>query len=132
MNMPRTSSAGIRSHMSRQIRKSSYFASSCPGALPLRSAFRQVLMKCIYPGHNYDYILTKMAKLSTLQQRRDVILCRKYFNKVKNINHKLHRLLPARRTVQHDTRNTNIYPIPHVRTERYKGFMIPWDLYNWQ
>ena len=54
-------------------------------------------MKCIYPGHNYDYIQTNMAKLPTLQQRRDVI-CRKYFNKVKNVNHKLHHLLPARRT----------------------------------
>ena len=38
-------------------------------------------MKCIYPGHNYDYILTNMTKLPALQQRRDVI-CRKYFNKV--------------------------------------------------
>ena len=85
-------------------------------------------MKCIYPGHNYDYILTNMEKLPTLQQRREVI-CRKYFNKVTNVNHKLHHLLSARRTV---TRNTNIYPIPGVRTERYKRSLIPWGLYNWQ
>ena len=44
------------------------------------------------------------------------ILCRNYFNKVKNVNHKLHRLLPARRTVHHDT---NVDSIPDVGTERY-------------
>ena len=58
-------------------------------------------------------------------------LCGKYFNKVKNVN-QLHRLLPARRTVHHDTRNTNIYLTPDVRTERYKRSLIPWGLYNWQ
>ena len=77
------------------------------------------VMKGIYPGHNYDYILTTMTKLSKLHQRRDFI-CRNYVNKVTNVNHKLHRLLPARRIVHHDTRTTNIYPNPDVRTERYK------------
>ena len=80
--------------------------------------------------HRYDYIVTNVAKLPTLQDRRDVV-CRYYVNRVKNVNHKLHRLLPARRTVHHGIGAANTYPIPDVITERYKRSLVG-SIYNWQ
>ena len=39
-----------------------------------------------------------MSNLVTLYERRNTI-CKEYFNKIKNVNHKLHHLLPGERNV---------------------------------
>ena len=65
--------------------------------------------------------------LPTLSQRRQDS-CKQYFSDMENINHKLHHLLPNKRTIEHNLRNSNIYAKPCVKTKRSLGSVINWCL----
>ena len=87
-------------------------------------------LRCIYPGEIYQEILNSIS-LSTLKDRRDLI-CKRYFNKMKDASHKLNHLLPGLRDVQYDMRHCNRYELPLTRTNRYKDSLVPWGLNNCQ
>ena len=87
-------------------------------------------LKSIYPGCDYNECLS-MSNLVTLYERRNTI-CKEYFNKIKNVNHKLHHLLPAERNVPYDLRACNILPTTLTRTNRFKHSFIPYSLSNYQ
>ena len=72
-----------------------------------------------------------MSNLVTLYERRNT-RCKEYFNKIKNVNHKLHHLLPAERNVPYDLRACNILPTTLTRTNRFKHSFIPYSLSNYQ
>lgn len=87
-------------------------------------------LKCIFPATSYAEILT-YVKLETLKARRDC-LCQKYFNKIKVSTHRLNYLLPDKRHTKYDIRQSNVYPLPITRTNRYRNSFIPWGLHNCQ
>ena len=88
------------------------------------------VLRSIYPGLHYDDILV-LVSLQSLKKRRDDI-CKAYFNRLKCNTHRLHHLIPERRDVHYRLRNAKVYPIPVTRTDRYKNFIVPWGLCNWQ
>ena len=65
--------------------------------------------------------------------RKDVIACvKKYFQNIMETTHRLNYLLPCQRCNQYDVRKFNKYPLPEIRTNRYRNSLIPWGLYHWQ
>ena len=87
-------------------------------------------LKCIYPGNEYADILC-LTNLPCLKERRDS-LCKKYFQNIMETTHRLNYLLPCQRCNQYDVRIFNKYPLPEIRTNRYRNSLIPWGLYHWQ
>ena len=87
-------------------------------------------MRTIYPGTCYNEAL-ELASLPTLQQRRET-LCKEYFGKLKTDTHKLNKLLPEKREVSYPLRTTTEFPLPKVRTNRFKNSFIPWSLFYCQ
>ena len=81
-------------------------------------------LTCIYPGNEYADILC-LTNLPCLKERRDS-LCKKYFQKIMETTHRLNYLLPCQRCNQYDVRIFNKYPLPEIRTNRYR------NLYHWQ
>ena len=82
--------------------------------------------RAIFPGTSYNDILSNIGAM-TLHERR-VGLCLKYFNALKSTSHKLHHLLPDKRTVHYSLRSVNDYPLIKCRTNRYQKSLIPWCL----
>ena len=82
-------------------------------------------LRSIHPGLHYDDMLV-LVGLQSLKKRRD------NFNRLKCNTHRLNHLIPERRDVHYSLRNTNVYPIPVTRTDRYKNSIVPWGLCNWQ
>ena len=82
-------------------------------------------LKCIYPGNEYADILC-LTNLPSLKERRDS-LCKKYFQNIMETTHRLNYLLPCQRCNQYDVRRFNKYPLPEIRTNRYRNSLIPWD-----
>ena len=87
-------------------------------------------LKCIYSGNEYADILC-LTNLPCLKERRDS-LCKKYFQNIMETTHRLNYLLPCQRCNQYDVRRFNKYPLPEIRTNRYRNSLIPWGLYHWQ
>ena len=85
-------------------------------------------LKSIYPGLDYKCTL-HLVNMKTLGERRSE-LCKIYFNKLKDVNHRLHHLLPAPRTMRYTLRSAPEYPCPRTRTNRFKNSLIPWCLSN--
>ena len=85
-------------------------------------------LRSIYPGAHYQDIL-KFVNLSTLQERR-ILLCKKYFEKIKGKNHKLNHLLPEPKKSSYSLRLENTYPPIKTRTNRFKNSFLPWALSN--
>ena len=71
-----------------------------PKLPPLRHVDRRLLSR---QQSWWRRLLTRGRNSHALQ------LEQRAFNKVNNVNHKLHRLLPARRTVRHDIRTAHKY-----------------------
>ena len=97
----------------------------------LSDAIEMILLRSIHPGLHYDDILV-LVGLQSLKKRRDNIICKAYFNRLKFNTHILNHLIPERRDVHYSLRNANVYPIPVTRTDRYKNSIVPWGLCNWQ
>ena len=87
-------------------------------------------MRAIYPGLSYADILNVVG-IAPLSVRRTQI-CTRYFNDMKQEDHKLHHLLPEQRNVHYELRSCNQYPLVRCRTSRYKNSFIPWCLSNCQ
>ena len=88
-------------------------------------------MRIIVPqAESYESVLSMCELLSLSARRRD--LCAKYFDKIQADDHKLHKLLPVTRELHYDMRNSNLYPLPRIRTSRGKSSFITWALYNLQ
>ena len=87
------------------------------------------VLRSIHPGLHYDDILVLIG-LQSLKMRPDNI-CKAYFNRLKCNTHRLNHLIPERRDVHYSLRNANVYPIPVIRTDRYKNSIVPWGLCNW-
>ena len=111
---------------------------ACPGwstSLPkyLSDAIEMIqkrALRAIYPGSHYDDMLTPLG-LKSLKDRRDA-LCKTYFERLLGNNHRLIQAIPAQRVVPYELRDTNVYPITLIRTDRYKHSLIPWRLRHWQ
>ena len=87
-------------------------------------------LRTIFPGHSYDKARS-ISNLPTLFERRTK-LCKSYFRKMHNADHKLHKLLPNQRNISYDPRTYNTLPVPLARTDRFRRSLIPWGLANWQ
>ena len=85
-------------------------------------------LKSIYPGLGYVSILS-MVNMQPLNERRND-LCKSYFSKLKNNDHKLHHLLPPPREMKYSLRSAPEFPCPRTRTNRFKNYFIPWCLFN--
>ena len=85
-------------------------------------------LTCIYPGNEYADILC-LTNLPCQKERRDS-LCTKYFKKIMEATHRLNYLLPCQRCNKYDVRRFNEYPLPEIRTNRYRNSLIPWGLYH--
>ena len=72
-----------------------------------------------------------LTNLPCLKERRDSF-CNKYFQNIMETTHRLNYLLPCQRCNTYDIRRFNKYPLPEIRTNRYRNSIIPWGLYHWQ
>ena len=81
-----------------------------------------------YPMLSYEEALVTTG-LPTLQTRRKQ-LCESLFADAEDKDHRLHQALPPPRKTTYSTRNPRKYPLPNVKTERYKDSFIPYCLFN--
>ena len=87
-------------------------------------------LKIAYPTHEYSQAL-KESDIPTLKARR-IDLCKRLFNDMQKESHMIHDLLPMPRDNAHSTRHATKYPLPHVRTERFKKSFLNYCLFNYQ
>jgi hypothetical protein len=87
-------------------------------------------VKIAYPELPYNEAL-HLCGLEKLEDRR-AAQCKKLFSKILMPDHKLHYLLPEKRSVKYDLRVSNIYPRPTVRTKRSMRSLIVYGLTNYQ
>ena len=85
--------------------------------------------KIALPEMDYPSALDHLGMI-TLAERRNAI-SKTFFEKLKCPDDKLHKLLPAP-IICRSTRNTNDYPLPQCKTDRYKNSFIPCALFNHQ
>ena len=84
----------------------------------------------ISPHKTYDEALCE-HRLVTLQQRRNE-LCYRLFKDIQNSSHRLNSLLPRQHNPAYQLRHSMKYPLPLVKTNRFKSSFINWCLYNCQ
>ena len=84
----------------------------------------------ISPHNTYEEALRE-HKLVTLQQRRNE-LCNRLFKDIQNSSHRLNSLLPRQRNPGYQLRHSKKYPLPLLKTNRFKSSLINWCLYNCQ
>ena len=87
-------------------------------------------MQIISPHKTYDEALHD-HRLVTLQQRRNE-LCNRLFKDIQNSSHRLNSLLPLQHNPGYQLRHSKKYPLPLVKTNRFKSSFINWCLYNCQ
>ena len=85
-------------------------------------------MNIIYPNTPYIEALAN-AQLTSLKQRR-AQLCEHFFTQIKELQHKLHKLLQKPRTTTHNAQCHTRYSLPRVKTNRPKNCFINWCLFN--
>ena len=81
-----------------------------------------------YPDMSYEEALSAVD-LPTLATRRDT-LCKRLFVEAQETSHKLYNLMPKQRHITHNQRNAYKYPLPRVRTNRFKDTFINYCLFN--
>jgi hypothetical protein len=94
----------------------------------LLESIQERVMKMAYPCLTYQESLSE-CELPTLQVRRD-LCCRTLFNSMSQSDHRLNHLLPPKRQSQYDCRNTKMYALPRVKTNRYKNSFVPFCLFK--
>jgi len=100
------------------------------------NAYHQELLESVqeralsmaFPLLAYDDALIE-AGIPTLSERREE-LCKRLFTTAQDPTHKLHPLLPTERTITHNQRNAYKYPLPRVKTNRFKDTFMNHCLYN--
>jgi len=75
-------------------------------------------LRIILPDEEYQSALTT-TKLETLSDRRES-MCRKLFDQMKEPNHKLHELLPKKKTHQYSTSFANTFHTVTPKNDRFK------------
>ena len=86
--------------------------------------------RIVLPNKEYKRACEEL-KLATLEERRlDAIT--KFFLKIQDHNHRLHHLLPPRRSSYYSLRHSYKYEPPKCKTKRHKDSPIPWCLFNLQ
>ena len=93
-------------------------------------AIQKRSLKIVYPELAYEEAIN-IADLETLATRRDR-QCRKLFAKILKPGHKLHYLMPAKRTVCYNLRRTEPFPRTKVRCKRTMNSLLIYGLYNYQ
>jgi hypothetical protein len=83
----------------------------------------------IKPGMDYQTACADL-KLESLSSRREN-KCKKFFSDIQNECHKLNYLLPKVRQGR-SLRKTKKYPLPKVKTERFKHSPINYGIFNYQ
>jgi hypothetical protein len=87
-------------------------------------------LKIILPGMNYTHALAESG-LSSLQERRHK-LCMNFFSSMTSPSHKLHHLLPSRKSHNYNTRTAHQFVIPKISNNRFKREFITNALLNYQ
>ena len=87
-------------------------------------------LKVALPSFNYTASLNYF-NIPTLKSRRKE-LCNRLFADMQDSAHKLHDLLPPPWVKVYETRNNAKYPLPKVKTDRFKKSFVPYCLYNFQ
>ena len=93
-------------------------------------AIQRRALKIISPTLPYADAL-KQHHLQPLKQRREE-LCYRLFKQMQDPSHKLNKLLPKPTVHRHNLRHVKDYPLPLVRTQRFKMFFTNWCLFNCQ
>ena len=109
---------------SRPVEADRNIARSC------RNTRSKVSCKSSPPHKTYDEALHD-HRLVTLQQRRNE-LCNRLFKDIQNSSHRLNSLLPLQHKPGYQLRHSKKYPLPLVKTNRFKSSFINWCLYNCQ
>ncbi len=80
--------------------------------------------------YDYQEAIT-IAGLPTVKQRR-IDMCKKFFIQMQNENHRLHKLLPAKKENCHCLRQIIQYEAIKCKTNRYKHRFVPSCLDHFQ
>ena len=86
------------------------------------------VLKMVYPQSTYHGALIQSG-LPTLSLRRDHA-CKNLFTAMQESDHKLHHLLPPKRSSRYSSRNGKLYALPPTKTNRFKDSFIPYCVYN--
>ena len=100
------------------------------GQSELLESVQRRALRIIRPGLPYKDAC-EYFRIPTLKDRR-IKLCEMFFMSLCKPEHYLHDMLPEARNVAYGLRNTNKYPVPRCKTNRYKNSFIPWCLFNCQ
>ncbi len=87
-------------------------------------------IKIIYMNLDYQEALT-IAGLPTVKQRK-IDMCKKLFIQMQNENHRLHKLVPAKKENCHCFRKVNQYETIKYNTNRYIHSFVPFCLDHFQ
>ena len=87
-------------------------------------------LKIILPHEPYEVALD-LLNLQTLLDRREQ-MCSSLFNEISSPSHRLHSLMPEKRSVERNLRHKTNYELPKWKTKRYKNSFIPWCIKNCQ
>ncbi len=87
-------------------------------------------LRTAFPHLDYEEALsaTGLERLSTRRENA----CRTFFVSMLQDTHKLHHLIPPPRTLRPNLRNANMYPLPRVKTQRFKRSLVVHGLYHFQ
>jgi hypothetical protein len=81
-----------------------------------------------FPSLSYEEACEK-AQLPPLRVRREDF-CNRLFLAAQDPSHKLFSLIPVPRDITHNQRKATKYPLPKVKTNRFKNSFIPYCLFN--
>ena len=88
-------------------------------------------MQIISPHKTYDDALHD-HRLVTMRQRRNELCNRLFIKDIQSSIHMLNSLLPLQLNPGYQPRHSQKYPLPLVKTNRFKSSFINWCLYNCQ
>ena len=99
------------------------------GQLDLLESIQECVLAMICSNLKY-HDACKAAGLTTLKCCRDD-LCKSPFSDLQAApTHKLHQLLPTKQEITYEQHNANKYPLPKLKTERFKNSLVPYCLFN--
>jgi len=87
-------------------------------------------LRIAYPHLDYERALSA-AGLGRLSERRESACCN-FFQAMLVPSHRLHHLIPERRTLAHDLRKRIAYPVPSLRFKRTKRSLVNYGLSKFQ
>ena len=121
------SKASRRLHLLRELKRADL---SAKDLLTCYYSFVRSTTEYACQVWSYDEALHD-HRLVTLQQRRNE-LCNRLFKDIQNSSHRLNSLLPLQHNPGYQLRHSKKYPLPLVKTNRFKSSFINWCLYNCQ